>query len=342
MQTNFERFKEIFKKINETKIGLYGDFCLDVYWVLDPRGSEISLETGLHAQAVKKQNYSLGGASNVAANISALKPKELKLFGIYGSDVFGSEMISQLKSINADIDGFVLQKENFDSYTFSKLILNGKEQPRIDFGTYNKRSVESDEKLLDNIKNSINDLDIFVINQQVQGSITNQEFIDGLNEIIKNNSDKIFILDSRHFASKFKNVSYKVNNKEALILANKNDVEKTDLTDKELKNIAEKLFERTNKPVFITRGENGILAFDKSGFCETSGIKLNCELDIVGAGDTVFSAIACALGSKCSLQETIELANLAAAVTVQKLYQTGTANEKEVLDLFEKIIGQGS
>ncbi|MBK7106925.1 MAG: hypothetical protein IPH62_16760 [Ignavibacteriae bacterium] len=337
MQTNYDKLKQIFKKINETKIGLYGDFCLDVYWVLDPRGSEISLETGLQAQAVKKQNYSLGGASNVAANIAALKPKELKTFGIYGSDVFGSEMISQLKLLNVNIDGFVLQKENFDTYTFSKLILNGKEQPRIDFGTYNIRSNETDEKLLENIKNSINDLDIFVINQQVPGSITNEKFIEGLNEIISENSNKIFLLDSRHFASKFKNVSYKVNNKEALILANQDSIDKKNPNENELELIAEKLFTKTNKPVFITRGENGILALDSNGFCETPGIKLDCELDIVGAGDTVFSAIACALGSRCSLQETIELANLAAAVTVQKLFQTGTANEIEILDLFEKI-----
>ncbi|MBK8946265.1 MAG: hypothetical protein IPM32_13490 [Ignavibacteriae bacterium] len=336
MQTSLERFKEIFTKINEIKIGLYGDFCLDVYWILDPRGSEISLETGLQAQAVKKQNYSLGGASNVAANIAALKPKELRLFGIYGNDVFGAEMISQLKYLNANIDGFVQQTENFDSYTFSKLILNGKEQPRIDFGTYNIRSKNSDDTLLENIKNSIDDLDIFVINQQVPGSITNLRFIDGLNEIITNNPNKTFILDSRHFASKFKNVCYKVNNKEASFLAFNNYLEDRELAPDELKKIATELNSKTKKPVFITRGENGIIAFDKTGFFETPGIKLDCELDIVGAGDTVFSAIACALGSKCTLQETIELANLAAAVTVQKLFQTGTANEEEIIDLLCK------
>ena len=114
MITTIDRFKEIFKQINETKIGLYGDFCLDAYWVLDPRGSEISLETGLQAESVKKQYYTLGGASNVAANISALKPKELKVFGIYGTDVFGKEMIFQLKSINANTNGMIIQKENFE------------------------------------------------------------------------------------------------------------------------------------------------------------------------------------------------------------------------------------
>ena len=61
------------------------------------------------------------------------------------------------------------------------------------------------------------------------------------------------------------------------------------------------------------------------------------QLDIVGAGDTVLSSMACALGVGASIQETIELANLAAAVTVQKLYQTGTASEDEILNLYRKI-----
>ncbi len=336
MVTTLEKIKEIFERIKETKIGLYGDFCLDAYWVLDPRGSEVSLETGLQAKAVAEQYYSLGGASNVAANLAALNPKEIRAFGIYGDDIFGREMISQLNNINVNTDGMIIQKENFDTYTFSKLLLNGKEQPRIDFGTYNKRSKESDDLLLNAIKNSIKDVDIFILNQQVPGSITNIEFIENLNEIIKDNPEKIFILDSRHFADKFENVSYKVNNLEAAKLTNI-DLDAELIGDSELEQIAKELYSKTNKPVFITRGENGILAYDNSGYTSVAGIKLDVELDIVGAGDTVLSALACTLGAGCNIQESIELANLAAGVTVQKLHTTGTANEKEILTLIKTI-----
>ncbi len=337
MITTLERIKEIFEKIKETKIGIYGDFCLDAYWVLDPRGSEISLETGLPAKAVAEQYYSLGGASNVAANLAALKPKEIRAFGIYGNDIFGREMISQLKNINVNTDGMVIQKDNFDTYTFSKLLLNGKEQPRIDFGTYNKRSKESDDLLLNEIKKAAGEVDIFILNQQVPGSITNLEFIANLNEIIKDNPEKIFILDSRHFADRFENVSYKVNNLEAAKLNNSNFDDKNLISDNELKEIAKELYSKTQKPVFITRGENGILAFDSSGYNSVEGIKLDVELDIVGAGDTVLSALACTLGAGCTIQESIELANLAAGVTVQKLHTTGTASAEEILKLAQGL-----
>ena len=60
---NEQRIKEISTSIRDVKVAVYGDFCLDAYWVLDPRGSEVSLETGLQARAVGRHYYSLGGAS---------------------------------------------------------------------------------------------------------------------------------------------------------------------------------------------------------------------------------------------------------------------------------------
>ena len=70
------RIKEILKKINKVKIAVYGDFCLDAYWIMDTRGSEISIETGLQAEAVDKHYYTPGGAANVVANVAALQPAQ--------------------------------------------------------------------------------------------------------------------------------------------------------------------------------------------------------------------------------------------------------------------------
>jgi phosphoglycolate phosphatase-like HAD superfamily hydrolase len=55
------------------------------------------------------------------------------------------------------------------------------------------------------------------------------------------------------------------------------------------------------------------------------------KTDPVGAGDTVVSALACCLGAGIKPAEAAEFAVLAAAVTVQKLLQTGTATGAEIL-----------
>ena len=49
-----ERVREILAEITKVKVAVYGDFCLDAYWMLDPGGSEVSVETSLQGQAVSK------------------------------------------------------------------------------------------------------------------------------------------------------------------------------------------------------------------------------------------------------------------------------------------------
>jgi bifunctional ADP-heptose synthase (sugar kinase/adenylyltransferase) len=41
------RIEDILEKISTVRIAVYGDFCLDCYWIMDQQGSEISIETGL-------------------------------------------------------------------------------------------------------------------------------------------------------------------------------------------------------------------------------------------------------------------------------------------------------
>ena len=65
------RIQHIIEKISTAKIAVYGDFCLDSYWIMDERGSEVSIETGLPAQAVARHYYTPGGAANVVANVVA-------------------------------------------------------------------------------------------------------------------------------------------------------------------------------------------------------------------------------------------------------------------------------
>jgi rfaE bifunctional protein kinase chain/domain len=330
---NTESVKLLLERINKIKIAVYGDFCLDAYWVMDPRKSEISVETGLQAEAVAKQSYSLGGASNVVANLAALKPATIKIFGVIGDDIFGREMTKQLELLGIDTTGLIIQKEEFSTYVFCKRLLEGEEQPRYDFGTYNKRTVQTDQLILENIKNVISESDVVILNQQVPNSIRNDSFIESLNQIIAGFPEKLILLDSRHKSEKFKNVILKTNEIEAARLngveAGLEDV----LSIADVLKFAEKLYIKNKKPVIISRGSRGMLAYDKEGSHEIAGLQFLKKLDPVGAGDTALSALASALAAGATVTESIEFANFAAGVTVQKLFQTGTANSEEIINL---------
>ncbi len=76
-----------------------------------------------------------------------------------------------------------------------------------------------------------------------------------------------------------------------------------------------------------------MLVADEAGFTEIPGIRLMKKIDTVGAGDTVISALGASLGAGVSPAESAEFANFAAAVTIQKLLQTGTASGEEIIDI---------
>ncbi len=292
-----QRISEILARIKNVKVAVYGDFCVDAYWLLDPCGSEVSLETGLQAQAVARHYYSLGGASNVVANLAALRPASIQVIGVVGDDIFGRELARQLKELGVDTTYLVVQKDNFDTVTFGKPYLEGNELPRMDFGFFNKRTEATDQALLNGIKNALQTADALIFNQQVPGSITNESFIDSANALFGKFRDKIVLLDSRHYGCKFRDIYRKTNDLEAAQLNNV-DVKLDDvLTLADVKKYAGNLYRQFSKPVFLTRGSRGIITIDSDGYHEVPGIQLLKKLDIVGAGDTVTSALALCLGA---------------------------------------------
>ncbi|MBI5793611.1 HAD family hydrolase, partial [Candidatus Uhrbacteria bacterium] len=101
----------------------------------------------------------------------------------------------------------------------------------------------------------------------------------------------------------------------------------------DLKRYAQEILRKSKKAVFITRSGRGILLFNGRTFHEIPGIQILKKIDPVGAGDTTVAAIASALASGASFEEAGILGNLAAAVTVQKLQQTGSAGPEEIVEM---------
>ena len=326
--------EKILEDISSVKIAVYGDFCLDAYWILDQQGGEISVETGLKTEAVRTQYYTLGGASNVVANLAALQPGLIQLAGVVGDDIFGREMQQQFHQLGVDASRLITQKGGYDTVVFAKRYLKDKEQPRIDFGFLNERSDETDDAIINNLRLILPSCDALIFNQQVPGSISTS-FIEKANELFNEFKDKPVVLDSRHFGGYFKNIYRKTNDIEAAeLLGAQKDSKKWSPT--EMKKMGKQLFEQFHKPVFLTLGPEGILTIDADGINHCPGLLFDSQLDTVGAGDTVISALAAALGAGYSPKTAAHFANLAAGVTVQKLFQTGTASGTEIMELFAK------
>jgi len=324
------RVREILARIARVNVAVCGDFCLDAYWMLDPRGGEVSAETGLPAQAVGRHYCSLGGAANVVANVAALKPARIRAIGVIGDDIFGRELLRQLHGLGADTAGMVVQHGRFDTVTYGKRYGEDGESPRLDFGFFNERSPETDAAVLAHLRQAIEQCDAVIFNQQVPGGLS-EAFIGGLNALADAYPQKIVVCDSRHYGTRFRRIHRKTNDAEAARLNGIALEPSVHPSLAELESYATRLFAESGRPVFITRGARGILTVADTGVHLEPGIQLLAKTDTVGAGDTVTSALALCLGAGLSPAEAAGFANFAAAVTVQKLYRTGTASPEEVL-----------
>jgi rfaE bifunctional protein kinase chain/domain len=328
------RVRELLAAISRVRIAIYGDFCLDAYWMLHPRGGEISAETGLTAQAVARHSYSLGGAANVVANVAALKPAGIRAIGTVGDDLFGRELLRQLRGLGVDTAGMVVQHDGFDTVTYGKRLLGDTEEPRLDFGFFNQRSAATDAALLARLREALEQCDAIIVNQQIPGSLSDT-FIAGLNALLDAYPDRIVVCDTRHYGERFVRIHRKTNDAELCRLNGVRLEAGVPAALVDLERDARRLFAEAGKPVFVTRGSRGILTVTDAGAHVAPGIQVLGKTDTVGAGDTVTSAIALCLGAGIAPPEAAAFANLAATVTVQKLFQTGTASPDELLAVAE-------
>ena len=328
---NPESLKEVLEKIQTTKIGVVGDFCLDAYWFIDESKTESSIETGKPTTPVRRQKYSLGGAGNVASNLTALGVRDVRAFGVIGNDPFGTEMIALLNSNGIDSRNVLTQENDWSTHVYIKPHIGDEEQSRIDFGNFNILSDETAERLIANLRVELHEVDLVIINQQVASGIHTPWFRQKLKEVIKQFSEKIFITDSREFTDEYSGAYRKMNDREAARLCSLHLASGESLSYTELINAAERLYDRYMKPLFITRGDRGSIVTDDKGILEIESMMITGRTDTVGAGDSYLAGVASALAAGFNPGTAGRLGNFAAGVTVQKLFQTGTASPEEVI-----------
>ncbi|MEX2090036.1 MAG: PfkB family carbohydrate kinase [Bacteroidota bacterium] len=326
-----ERLPIILSSIRQASIGILGDFCLDAYWDLDTGTPALSIETGKPTHAVRTQRYSLGGAGNVANNVAALGAKSIQAFGVIGDDLFGREMVRILHEAKIETPGIIVQPNQWDTPVYAKPYLGADEQDRVDFGRFNAIASSTTDALISVLESSLPRLDALIINQQLPHSIYSEDVISALNRMAENFSDKIFLLDSRDRSLDFRHMIYKINALEAARIFGKDVRHNEEVTTAELETYAASLHQRFGKPVFITRSSEGLFLFDGNESHHVPAIPVEGPLDPVGAGDTVVAALASSLAAGASLKEAGVVASLAAAVTVRKIKQTGTATAEEIL-----------
>ncbi|GAB3509876.1 bifunctional heptose 7-phosphate kinase/heptose 1-phosphate adenyltransferase [Emticicia fontis] len=325
--------ESIFKRINNLRIGVIGDFAVDFYYDINYQTGEFSVETNKEVFWASKPHSSLGAAGNVVNNLSSLGVKNIQVFGCIGNDIYGREMQSLFHAIGANTQHLKVLNHDWDTCTYTKPLTKDGESNRLDFGTNNQLADELFNELLKTLEQALPELDVLVINQQFPNPLLNPKRIEQLNSLIAQSSNCLFVSDLRAYGYCIKNTILKVNTEEMARLLNIKEVDEAN--ESACIEHGKTLQAQIGDCLIVTRGEYGILYLDKEKTQNVKAIPIKNEIDTVGAGDTVVAAFSASRGAGASIQQSLEIANLAAAVTVQKLRQTGTANLEEILAVYQ-------
>ncbi|MBK8946210.1 MAG: HAD hydrolase-like protein [Ignavibacteriae bacterium] len=326
--------KKIFSDFENLKVGVFGDFALDIYYNLIQNTGENSIETGkpvLYGSSIKTN---LAAAGNIVNNLISLGIKNVFAFGFIGNDILGREILFQLKEKNVNIDSILSINNIWETFTYIKPLENKEEISRIDFGSLNFPEKDYTDILINKLSKKIHELDVLIVNQQFKNPLVNDYIFTKLNEIIKENTQCKIIGDLRNDLFPLENSILKVT---SFLISKELGEENFDENDTDTAIFKlRKLFKKIKTPLLMIRGESGLIYFDDKNIETVPGIYLTGEIDKLGSGNACVSTFAACLGSGASINKSLEIANLAFAIIAKQIKKIGSVTQVEILKLAEE------
>jgi rfaE bifunctional protein kinase chain/domain len=305
-------YNKILNSFKRKKVLVIGDLILDRYiW---GKVNRISPEAPVPVVEVTRENFLLGGASNVANNIVSLGGYAT-IVGVAGHDRGGEILRKMLEEKGIDCEGIFWSSRPTTVKT--RVIAHSQQVVRFDREDKAKVDGKVLKGLLDYIRAGTPEHDAVIISDYKKGVVSSE-----LVRVVVGQSrpKKIFVsVDPKvgHFHC-YKNVSLITPNVAEASIASGIEIK----DDKSLFAAGRALLRKMScDAVLITRGEQGMSLFRKDKVVHIPTVAKNVY-DVTGAGDTVISAFTLAYTAGASLEESAVIANHAAGIVVGEV---GTA-----------------
>jgi len=311
-----ERAVDLISKFPDITVGVIGDIILDKYLWGDVE--RISPEAPVPVVDVKKETVSLGGASNVANNIASLDAKAY-MIGVVGDDENAKIIENLLKSKN--INPVLIKDKSRPTIEKTRIIAISQQLLRIDREDRSKLSTEIEDKIINEIKNIKDEINVFIVSDYGKGIITQRimDFIKSLNKPI--------FVDP-------KPSNYQLYKHTTILTPNKKEAYESIKADKntDLEFVGRKIMSDLElNQLLITLGGEGMALFEGDKILRIP-TKAKKVFDVTGAGDTVISVLALARLAGGTWEESASLANTAAGYVVGEI-GTATVSRNILIDL---------
>jgi len=298
-----KRAKEIISKFPEKKILVIGDLILDKY--LWGEVERISPEAPVPVVDVKKETVNLGGACNVAWNISSLGANSY-IVGIVGKDENGQLLKSLL--LEKGIKPVLIEDENRPTTEKTRVIAVSQQLLRIDKESKEKLNENIKKDIIRKVKEIIENFDAVLISDYGKGVIS-REII----ELVISSGKPVFVDPKPSNFSLYEGITIMTPNKkeayESIKASRNSSVEEV---GKDIMKILKMDY------LLITLGGEGMMLFEKDKIMKIPA-KAKKVFDVTGAGDTVISVLSVAKSAGATWEEAAYLANYAGGWVVGEI-----------------------
>lgn len=290
-----------------SSILVVGDAMLDRYWFGDVE--RISPEAPVPVVQVRREEYRLGGAANVARNIASLGAKA-SLLSVVGRD----EAAAKLEALLASSGIGSLLSADPEITTTVKLRVNGRSQQllRIDFE--DRPRGETLAHLTDSFRNALPTFNAVVFSDYGKGGLAH---IATMIAQARNAGKPVLVDPKGDDFTPYRGATIITPNRAELARIVGQWADQQDFEDR-----ARALRERLEiDALLVTRSEEGMSLFDEEGHLHIAA-QAREVFDVTGAGDTVIGTLATLVASGMPIRQAVPIANRAGSLVVGKF---GTA-----------------
>lgn len=315
---------------NKKACMIVGDVILDkyVYGHVD----RISPEAPIPVVATTKTGYVLGGAANVAGNISGFYVDAI-LCGVIGSDPEGDTILDRLKEKNIRFAGY--RSRTRCTTVKTRVVGMNQQLVRVDHEETGWLEEIEETGLISPIKDHLDDIEYVILSDYNKG-VCSKSFCAKLFELCRNSGKKVIVDPKSSDWTKYKGAHIITPNfkeyREAVgwDIANDEQV----ITDNARELIAKYEIDK----ILVTRSQYGMTMVKQDGSTVTYKAEQQEVFDVSGAGDTVIATLTAALAVGYDPDDAVELSNNAAGVAVSHAGTYMVTLE----DLVEYMSGKGA
>ncbi|MFL5741121.1 MAG: bifunctional heptose 7-phosphate kinase/heptose 1-phosphate adenyltransferase [Flavisolibacter sp.] len=327
-----ENFQQLFEQFSSIKVGVIGDLMLDTYiWGNVDR---ISPEAPVPIVSLKKNEYRIGGAGNVALNLQALgaQPYVVSVTGNDAESVRLKELFSD-RNINHD---YCIESNSRITTNKTRIISRNQQMMRLDAEITNDLNQEDQQRIIDLFEDFVQreKPDIVVLEDYNKGVLTDR-VIQVVISLCKKNGIVTAVDPKRKNFFEYKSVDiFKPNLKEVKEALN---FLFTDINFRLLQDIHGELRNLLDHQIsLITLSDLGIF-YQQEHKSALIPSHLRNIADVSGAGDTVIAVAAMVYGVTKNIHLTAEIANIAGGL-VCEIVGTAPIDKQRLLHECELLL----